>query len=269
MGTPKAEQTVRGFHWGIFRYHEFEKRSQNTQSDGENKHRIYLFVISVVMLPIISLYRKSTKKLNTDKLNLIIITMLFLIPFVCRDFLSIGGKGFLYYLIFFAIGYFILSNEKILDRYAKYRTVLYPLCILSVALVLAIRFINLDTTVFINGFLYGLTNDFCAYITTITLLVFAKKHLNFTNNITKYFTNSSFSVYMFHHLWIVAAAYYIFKVTENSFVRILLIMAISIPLTFLSHQIFKQFKVTRFMFGIKSESQNLQHLADNKNPTVP
>ena len=55
----------------------------------------YLFVISLIALPIILLYKKSKKKLRVESTNFLLILMLFLLPFIGRAVLRISEKGLL------------------------------------------------------------------------------------------------------------------------------------------------------------------------------
>lgn len=208
---------------------------------------LYLFVISLLALPIMAFCQKKNFKLHTDKIGLPFLLLFFLIPLIMRPILDIAGKSVGEYFAFFMLGYFVLSNEQILEKADKYRWLLTGLFIAGMAFVVTLFIIRLD----INRLLYDVLVGLYAWCGILALLGLGRHYLNIKNNITNYLSQSSFSIYIFHHLWIVVAAFYVFKRTQAPTLQIMLILLCSVPLTFLTHEIVKRFTVTRWMFGLR------------------
>jgi len=101
------------------------------------------------------------------------------------------------------------------------------------------------------GFAHDILFRINGWITIFAVLGLGQRYLNFRNNITDYFSKTSFAVYIFHAPWLVAAAYCALSVTDNVPAQILLILSASVTATFITCEIFKRIPVTRFLFGLK------------------
>lgn len=210
---------------------------------------LYLFVISLLALPIMTFSQKKNYKLLTEKIGLPLLLILFIVPLIMRPFLNISGKSVGEYFAFFMLGYFVMSNENALEKVDKYRWPLTGLFIAGMTFVVTMFIIRPD----INRLLYDVLVGLYAWCGILALLGLGKHYLNIKNKLTDYFSKSSFLVYLFHHLWIVATAFYIFNITQKPTLQIILILLCSIPLTFLTYEIVKRFVVTRLMFGLREK----------------
>ena len=213
---------------------------------------LYLFVISLLALPIMKAYPKTDKKQDKkpvlQKVPFFALLLFFILPLLGSLILDIGGKILGEYFAYFMLGYFLLSNESVLERAEKHRFILLFMSILTSILIL------LGWSGVIQGIpviAYGIFSSFCAWVTILALFGICRRNLNYTNKITDYFSKSSFAVYVFHQTWIVVAAYYVFMFTSNPAVQMLIILCASVIATFLSYEVFKRTPFTRFLFGIK------------------
>ncbi|MCR8645515.1 acyltransferase family protein [Paenibacillus sp. N1-5-1-14] len=208
---------------------------------------LYLFVISLVALPIMTRYEKTNRKLPISKINLPILLTLFIIPFVSQVVLDISGKSIGEYFAFFLIGYFVLSDEQIQQMLDKYRYLLTLIFLVGMVFIL----ICFNNKFNVNGLLFDLIEEFYAFCGILALLGMSRRYLNFINSVTDFFSKTSFTVYLFHQIWIAIVAFYIFKLTQQTALQIILILVGSVPFTFFTYYICRKFSVTRFMFGIK------------------
>lgn len=216
---------------------------------------LYLFIISIIALPIIILYKNSSIKLNFDKINIIRIIPLFLIFWIMSDILDIGGESLGAYFALFMIGYFILFSDKIqqsLEKYKWYFVSIFLICsIINLMVMVPFIFSLLPDYYWVIDILYGLFSAFLSWAAILSLMGLGNKYLNLHNKWTEYFTKASYTIYIFHQTWIVIVAYYTLLLTSSFILQIIVILFGSFILTIISYEIVKRSKLTRFLFGIK------------------
>lgn len=208
---------------------------------------LFLLVISLAALPIMKWYEQSAKKLPLSTLKLPSLLILFILPLICRVVLDISGKSFGEYFAFFMIGYFILSDDRIQNMLEKLSYLLAGVFVAGMAAIIFMFIMEWH----VGGILYDLFEAFYAYCGILALLGLSKRHYNVHTKATAYFSVSSFAVYLFHMVWIVITAYYVFQLTQEPALQMLLILLGSIPLTFATDYGCRKFAVTRWMFGLK------------------
>lgn len=207
---------------------------------------LYLFVISIVALPIMTAYQKSAKKLTTSKISLPVLLLFFTIPVFSQMILDISGKSVGEYLTYFLFGYFLISSDAIQEKLEKYRFLLLGLsamCMLTYTF--AGAFIESSKIIF--EFLYS----FYAWVSILAILGLGKRYLNFANRATSYLSKSSFPIYIFHQQWIVVTAYFALQWIKSIPLQMVFIISASAILSFATYEAFRRFPATRFMFGMK------------------
>ena len=114
---------------------------------------------------------------------------------------------FAFYFIFFMLGYYVFSNEEVMDIMKKYAVI-----ILVIGIALSITFAVL------NFIIRGGTNyadkpvnrgplyAACAYFGSLAMLAGMARFGDFSNNFTKWMSSHSFGLYVFHYLGISSVA---------------------------------------------------------------
>ena len=208
---------------------------------------LYLFIISIVALPFMLIYKKSIKKFPVEKIPLPLLLLLSFIPVFSKLILNFSGKSVGEYLTYFLFGYFFISSETIQEKLQKYR---WSLLGISVLCMFAYLFMGTTIESF-NKFLYVFLESLYAWISILAILGMGKQYLNFSNRTTEYLSKASFPVYIFHQQWVVAIAYFTLSRIQNIPLQMIIIIFTSIIFTFFNYEIFKRFSATRFMFGMK------------------
>ena len=201
---------------------------------------LYLFIISIIAIPFI---RLIPKKLNNivERMNLFSLILLFILPYLGHFILNIGGKSVVELFFYFILGYYVFSNEVIINKLSKYFWLFGIISMISLPIYL------IDENGIINSIiqrLYGFS--FISFVIGI-----GKIKLNFSNKVTKYFSNISFGIYLFHLSWISIIAYYIINYVQNIYLQALIITFSSIPFTILTVELLRRIIITRFMFCLK------------------
>jgi peptidoglycan/LPS O-acetylase OafA/YrhL len=217
---------------------------------------LYLFVVSCIALVIIKLL-KNRIDLSKRELSFPILILLGFIPLILTPVLNTfnNTKSIGMFLGLFLLGYYVLSNDKVIEKLEKNKITLGIL-----TLILTIIFI------YIAGIVFGLgtipPNDtiisilffyqvFYGWICVLFLLVIGKIYLNKTNSILQYLSEASYTIYIFHMPILIAIAFYILQITSNMGMQIILTLILTIPLTIGVCAICNKFKIIRFLFGIK------------------
>jgi hypothetical protein len=208
---------------------------------------LYLFVISLVALPVMYSTQKSKKKLPVHKIPFPVLLLFFIIPGVSQVILDISNKSVGEYLAWFLIGYFFISDDAIQEKLRKYRFLMLGFAVTFAV----IAFFAWGTFEINNPILFEVVYFLYAWVTILAVLGFGKQYLNFTNGVTVYLSKSSFGVYVIHQQWIVVTAYFALMWIENIPLQIVSIILASVVFTFLTYEVFRRFPVTRFLFGLK------------------
>lgn len=207
---------------------------------------LYLFVISLAALLIICLQKKCLPKFRVGSFPYICLILLFIPEWLCQYVLNIGGKSLGQFMILFLFGYYILSEESVLQKVKQYRFVSLAICILSGSLYTYLYCFGNVRNIWINV-LY----IFFGWMGIITLLGIGQSKLNFHNRISDYFTPASFPVYILHMPVLVVAGFFVLKMPVDVAGQFSLIVLISFIATFLIYEMVKRVPVLRFLFGMK------------------
>ena len=205
----------------------------------------YLFVISLAALLVISLQKKYLPKIQVRGVSYLTIILLFVPEWLCQYVINIGGKSLGQFMLLFLFGYYIFSEDGILQKLKEY------------------RFISL-TGCFVSGTLYGylycfvnLRNDwmtglyiFFGWMGILTLLGIAQSGFNIHNRFCEYLTCASFPVYILHMPVLVVVGFFSLKLPVGVAGQFSIIVLISLATTFMVYEIVKRIPVLRFFVGI-------------------
>jgi hypothetical protein len=197
----------------------------------------YLFVISLIALPFMLLYKKRGNGTFGAKFPFAVVVLIGILLPYAHMILNISGKSLGEYLALFLFGFFILSRDAVVSKLTKYRWILLGLFAVS----WIIRII-LWTHEFWE------THEWLA---VLCVLGFGQKHLNFSGKFSSYMSKAAFGVYIFHQSLIVIAGYFIFTLTDKILIQVPVIMAFSIVFSFALYELCKRVKPLRRMFGLK------------------
>lgn len=233
-------------HYSIF----FTKFTDLTGGDGgfTPGHLwfiLYLFIVSLISIPFMTKYIKSKRKLPYEKINIVILILLFIVVLVCTPILEIG-KSVGEALACFVLGFFILSNEKIQDRLEKNKWFLGGLFLLFMIIQAIIWNLGLD-----KGILFDIEYRIYLWIGILFFIGFGQTYLNGKNKVLSYLSKASFSLYYFHQTILVIIGYYVLKLSYATWIQFLIIMIGAFLISIGCYELFRRNKVTAYLFGIK------------------
>ncbi len=196
---------------------------------------LYLFVISMVSLPLMLLVKRGNAPRR--HIPLWAIVLLGLLPCLGNILFDISGKSPTEFLAYFLLGYFVLAQESVLQTLDKHRFLL-----LGITVTGAVLTFSFDTILY----------EMVGWLAVLAALGLGRHYLNFTGRVSRYLSNSSFGLYIFHQSWIVVTGYFILQWTVNYFAQIPLILVISTVLTFITYELAKRVPIFRWMFALKN-----------------
>lgn len=204
---------------------------------------LYLFIISMVTLPLLLWYRKRKKKWS---LGMPALLLMGIVPVCLENVLNIGGKSFAQFGAYFLIGYFVMSDENVIERLHKNSTWLG----IGWILIIVLRCLSYVTN-FSNGVWDWIAYFLLEWIGILAMLGLGKRFLDHNWRFTKVFVKAEFPLYLFHQTVIIMVGYWIMPHIESVYVEYVLIIGISFVLSYLLYEICRRFRVTRFLFAIK------------------
>ena len=237
-------------HFSVF----FTKFTDLTGADGgfsfgQFWFLLYLFVISVIAVGIILLQRNYLSKTVSDPPFWVIIVLGTLLPLL-SEILSIGGKSLAEYLYIFLLGYYVFSNESIIENNAKHRAVLLFVG-LSASIINVYLFIWSETK---YPLLNTMTKFTAEWFMLMALMCIGKSRLDLTGrNMSKI----SFPFFSFHFVWVVLFQYIISKGSVSNTVILYFMPVVSAYLlTFICCEITLRVPLLCFLTGTKFTSKS-------------
>ncbi len=243
-------------HYSVF----FTKFTDLTGADGgfsfgQFWFLLYLLVISTIAVGIIAFQKKHISKIEFDPSFWLVIVLGIPLPLLSEIF-SIGGKSFAEYLYIFLVGYYVFSNDHIIDKAAKYKSIL--LCIgLSASIINVYLFIWSETK---YTLLNTITKFTAEWFMLIALMGVGKRNLDFTGKLSEHMSKISFSFFSFHFIWVVLFQYIFSNVSEiNTFLFYFIPVISAYILTIICCEITLSVPLLCFLTGTKYISKNVNH----------
>ena len=210
---------------------------------------LYLFIISMLSILIIMLQKKFLPKLSFKNTRAFILPLLLFIPLVMTPILNFGGKSIGGDFALFMLGYYVISEDQVLEKIAKYRHIYFAIMLVS-DIILTYLFVWKEQH---TGLTVSICNPIAAWFGILTFLGIGKCSFNQCNKLTKYFSSRSFLIYIFHFGWLVVIQYYLNKADLNTAVFFILSISITLILTLLTCEIVRTIPGVRTLFGVKKK----------------
>ncbi|MCP5465322.1 MAG: acyltransferase family protein [Thermotogae bacterium] len=227
---------------------------------------LYLFVFSVIAIPVFKIINKKEEKINkfADKFDTFLALfkpLILLVFFECL--LRPGWPGFqnLYndwanffmYFILFVYGYIFAMNSKFISNIEKNIKFSFLVAFsIFVFEIVASNFILIEWKYNFLAVFYAGLRMTEIYFWILFFIGIFKKYMNFTNKYLSYLSRASFAVYIIHFLPVTLIAYALSETEMSSYIKFLIVVIPSYIICFALYElILKRFKITRIMFGIK------------------
>lgn len=204
---------------------------------------LFLFLISMFALLLFRVlpYEKLSDKV--EKVPSFGILLLFIPIWLMYYLGNFGGFSLGKNLALYLNGYYVLSNDLVMEKLEKNIRWLAGLCAVgTVALVV----------LYYNFSYYGdLWINYIGWNSILVLLVLAKRFWNKRTWFTEYFNQASYPIYILHQSILVGLAYYIIQVSSSTLAQVIGICVGSFGVTVLAYHLIRLVPVVRKLVGIK------------------
>ncbi len=204
---------------------------------------LFLFLISMVTLLLFCWVPYEKLAASVEKMPTLGVLLLFIPIWLMYYLGNFGGFSLGKNLALYLIGYYVLSNDLVIEKLERNIKWLAVLCIIGTVA---------SVTMYYRFSYYGdLWVNFIGWLSILVLLAVGKRKLNKRTGFTKYFNQASYPIYILHQSILVALAYYVVQMSDILLVQVFGICMGSFLLTVLSYHLIKLIPVVRRMIGIK------------------
>lgn len=204
---------------------------------------LFLFLISMIALAVWHIVPYEKAERYVEKLSAYGVLLLFLLVWLMYYIGNFGGYSIGKNLALYLIGYYVLSNDNVMEKLEKCKKLL---------LFLFVTTTTISVTMYYTTSYYGdLWVNFVGWISILILLILGRKYFNKRTGFTTYFNQASYPIYILHQSILVVLAYYISQINENFLVQLMGIMFGSFLLTMAGYHLIRRIPFIRKIVGIK------------------
>ena len=235
-------------HYGVF----FTKIKDLTGYNGDFTPGhlwfvLYLFLISIILLGLVYVQRKRWPQISFANIKPGILLVLILIPILLKPVLDFGGKSIGENFAYVILGYYIFSEDSVLERIKKYRYA-YLIIMLFASFILTYLFVWSDNQ-------YSMVCTILQWVATwfgiLAFLGIGKCSINKSNRLNKYMASRSFLIYIFHFGWIIFLQYTFSKLIYSTALLYLLTVIGAFILSLATVEVIRKIPGIRWLFGVK------------------
>jgi glucan biosynthesis protein C len=224
---------------------------------------IYLFVFSMLLLPLFRFFRREDKKgmissiaefsMKPGAIFLPVIPLI-LINIFLRPIYGWGDQNlindwanFLFYMFVFFYGFLLVSDSRITQAIRRQTFI-----VLYAAIVVLIIYILVQTGVLsVPEVVFDTVIAIACWLWLLAFLGLGMRLLNFTNRLLRYANNAVLPVYILHQTLIVVIGYFVIKWNIPLAGKYFFVIAAVFVSSLAIYEVVRRINVTRFLFGIK------------------
>jgi len=214
---------------------------------------LYLFIISMVFLPLTSRFAKRNPESGPGRIRLpagMSLPALTAGGFLFLGIFSlvgrIGNKGLGEYSACFLLGFFVLSRAEVIEKISKKWAVLS----IAWAALAALR-CWMWAARFQGDLAWNIGYTAFEWIGILATLSLGSRFLNVDAKPLRYLSRAAFPLYYFHQTLLLIVAFVLSSHVARPAPFILLTTAASFALSLAAYELFRCFPISRFLFGIK------------------
>ncbi len=233
----------------------------------------YLFLISLMILPLL-LYLKSERgqglieklvELHKHQGGIFLFVIPLAIVLISLRFPFKSERSwadFLWYMIFFIIGYIVAADRRFTESFIRYRWNSLMLWIAGFGgvcfFVLALGYNPYpgnEPFSFIYV-LFQISWSIASWGAVVFMLSLGARYLNFNNKILVYGNEAVLPFYIFHQTIILSVGWFVIPLSLGILPKFLIISVISFPLIIILYELLvRHFNIVRFFFGMRPKKQ--------------
>ncbi len=226
----------------------------------------YLFLISLFISPFLSFTRTDWFKKIREKLIVLVSKpfgmnwlLILIIGSQCylRNYwpnsthaLFNDWAYFVFYMVFFLIGFVLFTSEKAVNTMANQRRMYLAQTALFTTLLFSMWLIDLPET--FGRYAYWITEMTVSLTCGLTAIGYFKRYFNRDHRWRSILNEAIYPFYLLHQTVLVVIGYFVLNLTSSPFIQLVLITTISlISIISVYWFIIRKFNVLRVAFGLK------------------
>ena len=212
---------------------------------GQMWFLLYLFVISLVCLPILRHCAQFCRRLHMENWPLWAIVLLCVPLWLVWGLTPRHPQSITGSLTLFLLGGLFFQDDSLQEKLSRNA---WALCIPFVALSLVWAGMAKNLPPVWWG---HLLEALVMWTGVLSLLGLGRRFLNFSTPAAGYFSASSFALYIFHQSWLAAIAYFVIRWISNPWLQAVAILAACLGLSLATYELCRRMALTRVLFGIR------------------
>lgn len=208
---------------------------------------LYLFIISMLCLLVIMVQRRYFNRLSFKNISIIWVMLLVVLIGLSDGILNIADKSICKFLFLFLIGYYILSEDEVLEKISRHRYLFWGIMLLT-GVGCTYMFIWMESY---DHLICSIFTFMSCWFGILALIGSARLHFNANNRLTQYFTRRSFLIYIFHFLWLVVFQYYLKPYIEYTALVYFVSWIGALLVTLANVEIIARIPGLCFLFGVR------------------
>ena len=231
---------------------------------------VYLFTFTLLLFPVFGIYKvnfikAAKKKLDSLFNNLVVVLLPAIALILCYYslYLKWPEQGsllddwfvFIFSMTLYFLGFFFADLNSFFETCERHRKLFLAIAVACIGAQFYFFWEHLEWRKLASPdsiYLYGALNGLLVWTTILTILGFAKRHLNFTNPFLVYATEAVYPFYILHQTVIVATGYYVTQWSLPIFPKLVILLVLSfISVWQIYHWLIRPFMLTRVLFGVR------------------
>lgn len=218
---------------------------------------IYLFIFSLITIPLFSLLRKEKIEVFFQKQigkigSLATMVVLFVLSAFAAKTNILGGINPIYYFVLYITGYLFMMNcnfQLLIDKRASLLLILGLLCEIIRQFFMANIWAWTE-----SGTVILLIEQLNRWLWMLCFLGYGHRFLNKRDNLLKYLSSASFPFYIFHLIVNTIVGFFVIKMQVCIGIKYFLIVVITIALTLAVYEVARRIPFIRFLFGMRKSN---------------
>lgn len=218
---------------------------------------LYLFVISLALLPLFLLVLRAREKKGIGVFGRLFengwsLLLMFVLLCISEALPDIAGKNPFFYGLYYAIGFFIASSEKSWKAVDSIKWPAFGLMLAAGFLFFFLRdFGNSHGRFSWQSIIYALIRNLYGWCALLCMLAFARKYLNRGGRTLDYLNQAAFPVYILHQSVMMVLAYFILQWNAGITVQYIVIVLSTLAASLALYEAFRRIPPMRVVLGIK------------------
>lgn len=251
-----GDKTNFGYNGGFFAHYKvfFTKWTDLSGFDGgfgvgQFWFLFFLFMISLAGLVISALVNRICRNKERSRDIPFPVLCLFVLPLpFLYDLLAVGGKSFAEYLYIFLTGFYLLSDDRVIEKAVRYRALTLPAGL--IACVLNVYMFIWSGKDF--GFVNTIAKSLAEWFMILALIGIGKRRLDLHGSVSRYLSSRAFLFFSVHFVWVVLLQYNFSVVFgEHTAMLYFLPVVLAYPITAVFAEICIRIPALRYLMGSK------------------